>query len=76
LDSFGISESILIVLHIVGTHVDTRYHFIQEYVEDGLVKIVIGMKIDNDVDIITKSMNREIDEKQAIKFWSVGEEMK
>ena len=49
-------------------HVDTRYHFIRENIEDGIIKMEFVKSIDNDSDIFTKNVNREIYEKHAKKF--------
>ena len=46
-------------------HVDTRYHFIRENVEDGIVKMEFVKSSDNDSDIFTKNVNDEIYEKHA-----------
>ena len=35
-------------------HVDIRYKYVNEYVEDGVVKIVFVKSADNDSDILTK----------------------
>jgi hypothetical protein len=40
-------------------HVDTRYHFIRENVEDGIIKIEFVKSDDNDSDIFTKNVNQE-----------------
>jgi hypothetical protein len=37
-------------------HVDTRYHFIRENVEDGIVKVEFVNSSENDSDIFTKRM--------------------
>ena len=49
-------------------HVDTRYHFIRENIEDGIIKMEFVKSIDNDSDIFTKNVNHEIYEKHAKKF--------
>ena len=49
-------------------HVDTRYHYIRENVEDGIIKIVFVMSIDNDSDNFTKNVNQEIYKKQVKNF--------
>ena len=49
-------------------HVDTRYHFIRENVEDGIVRVEPVNSNDNDSDIFTKNVNQEIYEKHAMKF--------
>ena len=40
-------------------HIDTRYHFVREYVEDGILKIVFVRSERNDADIFTKNLNSE-----------------
>ena len=40
-------------------HIDTRYHFVREYVEDGILKIVFVQSERNDADIFTKNLNSE-----------------
>jgi len=37
-------------------HVDTRYHFVREYVEDGIIKVVFVRSEDNHADIFTKNL--------------------
>ena len=49
-------------------HVDTRYHYIRENVEDGIIKIEFVRSIDNDSDIFTKNVNQEIYEKHVKNF--------
>ena len=49
-------------------HVDTRYHFIRENVEDGIVRVEFVRSNDNDSDIFTKNVNQEMYEKHAMKF--------
>jgi hypothetical protein len=49
-------------------HVDTRYHFIRENIEDGIVKVEFVKSVDNDSDIFTKNFNHEIYEKHVKKF--------
>jgi hypothetical protein len=34
-------------------HIDTRYHFVPEFVEDGMIKIVFVKTEDNKADIFT-----------------------
>ncbi|MFM8622083.1 MAG: reverse transcriptase domain-containing protein, partial [Holophagaceae bacterium] len=41
-------------------HVDTRYHFVREYVEDGIVKVQFVRSEDNHADIFTKNLNGEL----------------
>jgi hypothetical protein len=62
--------------------VDTRYHFIRENIEDGIIKMEFVKSIDNDSDIFTKNVNHEIYEKHARKFfgeigiWNLNEHCK
>ena len=38
-------------------HVDIRYHFVREFIEDGIVKIIFVRSEDNERDIFTKNVN-------------------
>ena len=38
-------------------HIDTRYHFVREYIEDGVLKVVYVKSEDNDSHIMTKNTN-------------------
>jgi hypothetical protein len=49
-------------------HIDTRYHYIWEKEEDGIIKIEFVRLIDNDSDIFTKNFNQEIYEKHVKNF--------
>jgi hypothetical protein len=40
-------------------HVDVRYHFVREYIEDGTVEIIFVKSKDNDADIFTKNLDGE-----------------
>jgi len=40
-------------------HIDTRYHFVREYIEDGIVKVVFVRSEANDADIFTKNLNAD-----------------
>ena len=56
-------------------HVDTRYHFIRENVEDGIIKIEFVKSNDNDSDIFTKNVNQDTYERHVKKFLGdIGEE--
>ena len=41
-------------------HVDTRYHFVWEYIEKGIVKIVFVRSEDNKTDLMTKNLGNEL----------------
>jgi hypothetical protein len=46
-------------------HIDTRYHFVREYIEDGIVKVIFVRSEENDADIFTKNLNGEAFEKHC-----------
>jgi hypothetical protein len=41
-------------------HVDTRYHFVGEFVEDGFIRIVFVRTVDNVSDSFTKNVTGDI----------------
>jgi hypothetical protein len=49
-------------------HIYIRYHFVREYVEDGIVKINFVQSEENDADIFTKNLGSELFKKHASKF--------
>jgi hypothetical protein len=49
-------------------HVDTRYHFIHEHIEDGFIQIVLVKSCDNDADLFTKNVSKDIYNKHVGKF--------
>ena len=40
-------------------HVDIRYHFVRDYIEEGIVKIIFVKSAENDADIFTKNLSGE-----------------
>ena len=46
-------------------HIDTRYHFVREYVEDNVLKIVFVKLADNQADPFTKNLGEESFKKNA-----------
>ena len=48
-------------------HVDIWYKYVNEYVEDGIVKIIFVKSADNDSDILTKNLSTELHEKHVKK---------
>ena len=48
--------------------VDTRYHFVRENLEDGIIKIEFVKSVDNESDIFTKNVTQEIYERHVKKF--------
>jgi hypothetical protein len=49
-------------------HVDTRYHFAREFIEDGFIKIEFVRSVENDSDLFTKNVNQELYAKHTKKF--------
>jgi hypothetical protein len=49
-------------------HIDTRYHFVPEHIEDGLIKIVFVKSRINDADMFTANLGKEAHEKHVNKF--------
>ena len=49
-------------------HVDTRYHFVREFVEEGFVKIIFVRSEDNISDPFTKNTPGSIYEKHTVEF--------
>ncbi len=41
-------------------HVDVRYHFVREFVEDGFIKIIFVRTTENNADIFTKNVTGEL----------------
>ena len=49
-------------------YIDVRYHFIREYVVDGMVEIVLVPSEENDSDIFTESVSKETYVRHLEKF--------
>ena len=49
-------------------HVDIRYKYVTEYVEDGVVKIIFVKSVDNDSNILTKNLSADLHDKNAKKM--------
>ena len=54
-------------------HIDTRYHFIREIIDDGLIKIEFVRSKENDSDIFTKNVNQETYERHVKNFLGTEE---
>ena len=60
-EKFGaifMSENVVVSQRI--KHVDVRYKFVNEFVEDGFLKIRFVRSEDNDADIFTKNLKGEL----------------
>jgi hypothetical protein len=55
-------------------HIDTRYHYVRENLEEGIFNIELVKSIENDSDIFTKNVSQEIYEKHVTKFLGVHTE--
>jgi hypothetical protein len=49
-------------------HVDTRYPFIREFVEDGFIKVEFVRSVENDADIFTKNVSHDLYVKDTKSF--------
>ena len=49
-------------------HIDTRYHFVRNYIEDGIIKVTFIKSEDNVADVFTKNLNAELFNKHAEKL--------
>jgi hypothetical protein len=48
-------------------HIDIRAHFVREFIEDGILKIVFIRSEDNDADIFTKNTTEDLFIKHSSK---------
>jgi Reverse transcriptase (RNA-dependent DNA polymerase) len=48
-------------------HIDVRCHFVREYIEDGILKVIFVPSSENEADILTKNTSEEIHHKHAMK---------
>jgi hypothetical protein len=48
-------------------HIDIRQHFVREFIEDGILKVIFAKSEDNDADIFTKNTTEELFHKHAKK---------
>ena len=48
-------------------HVDIKYHYVREYVTEGVVAIKFVRSEENDSDIYTKNTNRDIHARHTLK---------
>jgi len=55
-------------------HVDTCYHFVREYIEDGIVKVIYCKTEDNDADPYTKNVSEKIFQQNVRKYMWTGAE--
>ena len=53
-------------------HVDVRYHYVREYVEEGTVKIVFVKSAENVADIFMKNVEGDCFERHTDEFMDKG----
>lgn len=51
-------------------HISVRQHFIREFVEDGIIKVIFVKSRNNDADIFTKNLSKELFEKHKKRIIS------
>jgi hypothetical protein len=49
-------------------HVDTRYHFVREFIDSGFIKIEFVRSVENNSNVFTKNVNQELYEKHKTNF--------
>ena len=49
-------------------HIDVKHHFVREYIEKGLIKIVFVRSEENEADIWTKNVKQDTYTKHTSKF--------
>jgi hypothetical protein len=49
-------------------HMDIRYHFVWDYIEDGAIKIIFVKSEENDSNIFIKDLGKELFNKHSKKF--------
>ena len=92
LEFLGIKVQLLIVVHVnnIGTiyladnatlsnrtkHIDTRYHYTRDYVEDGIIKVKFVKSENNDADAFTKNTKSEDFMKHTAKYMSMRNDKK
>lgn len=48
-------------------HIDVRTHFVREFIEDGIIKVIFVRSEDNEADIHTKNTSEDLFEKHSSK---------
>ena len=57
-------------------HIDTKYRYVGEYVEQGVVKIIFVRSEENVADILTKNVSLETFKKHTVRFLDKMTEIK
>jgi hypothetical protein len=53
-------------------HIDVRYHFIRDLVQNGTLQIIFVKTTENDADIYTKNVTGDVFEKHISKYMELG----
>ena len=53
-------------------HIDIRYKWVSEFIEEGEVSVVFVKTADNDANIFTKNVNKKLNEKHTRKIIETG----
>ena len=53
-------------------HIDTRYHFVREYIDDGILKVVFVKSEDNHTDIMIKNLLIQLYDKHSNAIMNGG----
>ena len=56
-------------------HVDVRYHFVQEFVQDGFIKVIFVKSEENDADLFNKNLGSDLHWKHANKLLGQEEQV-
>ena len=46
-------------------HIDTKYHYVRNYIEDGILKVIFVQLADNEANLFTKNLGIEDFEKHT-----------
>jgi hypothetical protein len=49
-------------------HVDIRYHFVRDLIEEGIIEVAFVKSEENDSDVFTKNLGEELFKKHTKKF--------
>jgi hypothetical protein len=52
-------------------HVDIRYHFVRDLIEEGIIEVAFVKSEENDSDVFTKNLGEELFKKHTKKFMTV-----
>jgi hypothetical protein len=56
-------------------HVNTRYHFVREHIDDDFIKVVFVKSVENDADLFTKNVSKDACTKHVSNFLGKMEDL-